>query len=250
MTTLAEMLLVIARTVSRVREGTATGGSTTTLIDTALAEASGTYNEGTVWITHAGVTLSYFVSTFGNNTITFSPPAPQAVIAGDTYAVAPDDFPKWQLTQAVVEALSKISTLKVDTTLTVASGADVTLPAAVRDVRQVFVAGVRNYHWSEVIGKLKFDKTSYDGALEVRYASRPTFPAADSDIIDPAVDPEWLHWAAVVKLWRDYYRDHLKDNPVAIELFNEARQNEQMALNIMRTAGLLAPSRDFHYANW
>jgi hypothetical protein len=73
---------------------------------------------------------------------------------------------------------------------------------------------------------------------------------SDSAVIDSAVDIEWLHWASVAKLWRDYYRDHLKDNPVAIELFNEARQNEQVALNVMRTKDLMAPARDPHHGNW
>lgn len=250
MTTRAEMTLIVARTVSHVFDGVATGGTTTTVVDTSLAETLGAYNSGTVWITQSGVVSSRTVTTFGSNTITFSPALTNTVAAGQLYSVAPNDFPKSQLEQSILEVLEKLAILKVDSTATVVAGADVTLPTGVSDVRQVFVVGVRCNHWVEVSGKLKFDKTSYNGALELRYAASPAVPTTDTSILDPTADPEWLHWAAVTKLWRDYYRDHLKDNPVAIELFNEARQNELIAKNAMRAAGLLAPSRDPRYGNW
>jgi len=251
MTTLAEVTQLIAHTMMPVKDGVATGGSTTTLIDTALTKTLGLFNGGTIWVTQTSVTYSRLVSTYGSdNTVTFTPALTAAIIAGIPYTVAPNNFSKDLLEQAVRNVLRKIYVLKIDSTQTVTEGADVTLPAGVSNVRQVFVAGVRCYHWEEVVGKLKFDKTSYTGALEIRYAALPTTPMSDSAVIDSAVDIEWLHWASVAKLWRDYYRDHLKDNPVAIELFNEARQNEQVALNVMRTKDLMAPARDPHHGNW
>ena len=155
--TLFGATLQIARNLGIVSEGTATGGSTTTIVDTnGRKEVAGYWagtgdNTGTIWITYdagglAGAPQGEYgkVTAFSTNTstITFRPTATTAVASGDEYAVAKKRYPLYILIQCVNQALHDLGTIPYTdiTTITMAaSQSEYTLPTGSKiDVREVF----------------------------------------------------------------------------------------------------------------
>jgi hypothetical protein len=135
-----------------VSEGTATGGSTTTVADTNLrTETSDYWRGGTVWILRdstgtitapageyarvTGYANTGGVLTFGAMTA--------AVAAGDKYAVAKRSYPLETLIRCVNQALSDLGTIPYTdkTTIdTVSNQTEYTLPNAANfDLRRVWM---------------------------------------------------------------------------------------------------------------
>jgi len=135
-----------------LREGTATGGSTTTIIDTVnLANIDDDYfNQGTAFITHTTDALApqgeYKVITdfvSSSKTLTVASIFSAAVAAGDMYAAMTSRFPLHLIIQKINEVLVSLPAYPVtdDSSLTTVNNQrDYTLPAAaVRDLRLVYV---------------------------------------------------------------------------------------------------------------
>jgi len=134
----------------------ATGGSTTTAIDTKLADelADGNeddiFNGGTIIVVEdAGGAAAapegefsritdYVAST---QTLTFSPALTTAIATGDRILIAPPDFPPYDTIEVVNDALKDLSELpKYDTSITTAANqTEYTLPLAVKGGRIVSV---------------------------------------------------------------------------------------------------------------
>lgn len=130
----------------------ATGGSTTTAIDTKLADelAEGNeddiYNGGTlIVIEDAGGAAAapegefsritdYVAST---TTITVSPALTTAIASGDRILIAPPEFPLYDMTEIVNDALKDLGELPFfDTSITTADDqTEYTLPLAVKGAR-------------------------------------------------------------------------------------------------------------------
>lgn len=106
--TLYDATLGVARLVGQVREALATGGSTSTLVDSAIFQGAGFYSRsgayGTLWL-HGERTFHTITSHAVNTTLSFVPSAAQAVGAGDYYSAAVPDFPLEQLVTAINIAL-------------------------------------------------------------------------------------------------------------------------------------------------
>lgn len=127
----------------------ATGGSTTTVIDTKLAEdlAEGNeddvYNGGTVIVIEdaGGANAApegefsritdYVASTY---TATFSPALTVAVASGDRVMVAPPDFPLYDVIEVVNDALRNLGEIPlINTSLTTAANqTEYTIPIALK----------------------------------------------------------------------------------------------------------------------
>lgn len=135
-----------------VREGAATGGSTTTIVDTVgLADLDDDYfNKGTAYIvqtTDAGAPqgqyrqITDFVSS--TKTVTVSPAFSATVGAADIYAVMTSRFPLHTIIQKINEVLTSLPAYPVTdiaSLVTVENQRDYTLPAATRrDLRDVQV---------------------------------------------------------------------------------------------------------------
>jgi hypothetical protein len=118
--TLFDLTYRVARELGVVREGTATGGSQTTIIDTIYLLNrfnDDHFNAGTAWILYDAVgsgaapqgemgRISDFVKTTG--VVTVSAALTAAVAAGDRYAVADAEYTKDMLTQAINDELALI----------------------------------------------------------------------------------------------------------------------------------------------
>lgn len=132
----------------------ATGGTTTTVIDTKLVDELGDGNEDDIF---NGGTVIVIEDTGGvapegefsritdyealTTTATFSPALTVAPASGDRVLLAPPDFPLYDMIEVVNDALEYLGNIPlVDTSLTVAGGTtDYTLPIALKGRRIVDV---------------------------------------------------------------------------------------------------------------
>jgi hypothetical protein len=234
----AEMMLQVARQVGATYEGIATGGSTSTLVDSTLAAPAETYAGGCLWIltgNNAGACLDVTTHATGG-TLTHATQA-KANAAGDTYAVTGSQGPRWLLLQVCNLAMSERPVMMTDESLvTVIDQEDYLLPDGVTDIRRVEIAqnnsapyGYKaSYAWLELPRSLNFRQGGLpsDGNKKIRlwYATYPSNLAPTADIPAP-MDLAFMKWTAVAHYWRRQMESTYKDNPVAMDLMNEARSN-------------------------
>ena len=149
--TLATLTYRVARELGIVSEGTATGGSETTIEDSTLrTEADDYWNSGSAWILRdeAGdsdapegeyARVTNFENTGGVlTTSAFTVSAAE----GDKYAVAKKTYPLETLARCVNQALQDLGTIPItdtDTIDTAANQTEYTMPIAANlDLRQVW----------------------------------------------------------------------------------------------------------------
>jgi len=148
MATMFNATLQLANKLGVLRVSTATGGTTTTLLDTKRTEGDDAFNGGTIWlITDAGgasaapegewATVSDFANTGGVFTVsTMTAPA-----SGDTYGCATARYPLDVLKTAINNELIKYKIPRYDRTSLdiVANQSEYTLPAGIRGEKLVNV---------------------------------------------------------------------------------------------------------------
>lgn len=263
MATLIEMMLEAARYMGVVREGTATGGSTTTLIDTALDEPASYFTKGTLWVlsgTNSG--LCQVIKSFNESTLTLPATLTAAIAAGNTYAIATSEYPKHKLKQAVLTILRYAPILKTDDSLDVlANTEEYSLPSGVSNIKRVEVAGstsspyqfTPNHFWKEWNGKVVFE--SGKEPSETGYPIRLWYEGehgeiAESGSILTSVDKEWLIWSVVAFLYRDQIKTIQKDNPTNLDLLNEAKTFEAEAKRNAKRHEVTGMPIDSKLAGW
>jgi hypothetical protein len=261
--TLVDAMLETARVMGVVREGAATGGSTTTLIDTQLDEPAGYYTKGTVWaLSGLNDGLCDVIKTFSENTITLTSTLTAVIASGIEYAVATAEYPKHKIKQAVLSALRLAPVLKTDDTLVViANTEEYTLPTGVVNIKRVEVATsnaapygfIINHFWKEWNGKLVFDSGKEPTASG--YIIRLWYEAVHGEIaetgsISTSIDQNWLKWAAAVFLYRDQIKKIQKDNPTNLDLLNEAKTLEAEAKRNAKKYQLVSMTIDPKLAGW
>lgn len=149
MANLFDLTLDLARLLEIVAEGVATGGNTTTIVDTVERTQDDDYwNGGAAWITYdsAGAGAAPqgeygYISDFANSTktITLRDALTAAVASGDRYAVSTPRYPLYILIQKINEVLNVIE--KTDTsTVTIASDQlEYSLPTDCMNLKQVWI---------------------------------------------------------------------------------------------------------------
>ena len=163
---LFDLTYEVATELGILNEAAATGGTTTTLIDTvSLTQPDDYWNKGTVWVIYdvgaAGATPEgtyTIVSDFDNTSNTATVGTIVAPAAGDRYAIADEEFPLQMLIQAVNKAIRDAGDMQVDdiTSLdTAAAKTEYSLPtAASTDLREVWIQTKLNdandFRWVEL----------------------------------------------------------------------------------------------------
>ena len=148
--TLANLTYELAVEMGIVSEGTASGGSATTIDDTTfLTQADDFWNGGTAWITYDAGGASALpegqysvVTDFDNGNSRATINAITAVASSDRYAIATAQYPLHVLIQSINRALRNINIEVTDTTTidTAAAQTEYTLPdVAAIDLREVWV---------------------------------------------------------------------------------------------------------------
>jgi hypothetical protein len=239
---LFDLTYQLAVSLGVVNEGTATGGSTTTLIDTVeLTQADDFWNLGTVWVTYdaAGAGAApqgeySVVSDFtaSSDTATLRSTLTAAIAAGDRYAIGRPRYPLSLLTSKINEVLRQIPIQKDDiTTVTIAADqTEYSLPADVWDLKEVWVQSSddtndtqpeRIYDWTVkksatgtanvlMLGR-QFDT---DTLLHLKYLTDHQVLRASTDKLDTTIHVNRVVYNAVVGclLWRKAKIGQLDEN--------------------------------------
>jgi hypothetical protein len=210
MTTLFDVMLAVARVVTEVVDGTATGGSTATLIDTGRLHPDDYWNQGRVWmISGNNASMSRLATDYVNASGTWTTAAfPLANAAGNQYAVSGAAYPKEALAGAVNLALMEMGKVTMEdlTSLTgVTNQLEYSLPAGVSNLRRVMTGTAPDYyvnqHWDEVNGKLRFGKafTPQQGEeILLFYAGKHPSVNADGDVVNELLPMERVVWGAAL----------------------------------------------------
>lgn len=165
--TLFDITYQLARKLGIVNEGVATGGSTTTILDTVeRTEADDFWNGGTAWILYdaggAGAAPQgeySYISDFANTggIVTLRSTLTAAVASSDRYAVARERYPLGILIQKTNEAIQKLGAIEVtdiSTITTATQQTEYTLPANLLELREVYIqtntGDTNDYRWSRI----------------------------------------------------------------------------------------------------
>ena len=174
--TLFDATYRVARELGIVTEGLATGGSTTTIIDTNdLLQADNYWNGGSVWILYDSLGTGVApqgefgiikASTTVDDTVTLRTALTTAPASGDKYAIGKRRYPLYTLIQKVNQALIDMGPYEIwdKTTLDgVAAQSEYSIAiAANRDVRRVYMprsSDANDTRYKELFG-WKMQKTA------------------------------------------------------------------------------------------
>lgn len=243
--TLGRACLELSKILQPTEEGTASGGSTTTLVDaTLLTEPDDHWNQGTIWFLSGTLSGgSAVVTDFANstNTATFATQAASA--SGARYAIAGKDYPRWLLRQAVNRAardMMQVAHEYTNTTtfITVANQETYTIPAGCVNIKRLEIAinttapyyYVPHNGWYEdrengVIRFLPGREPAEDGYY-IRIWYQPldyTELTADTDYIEnPYAQMESLIWQAAVYAIRERMQRFKGEETWLTPVLNEA----------------------------
>lgn len=121
---------------------TATGGSTTTIVDTKRTEADDLWNGGTAFAMESSEYSKVTDYVLSTHTITVSPAFSQVMVSGNRYALAKKRYPLDIIVQQINRALQSLGSIAVtdtDSIVTVTSQTEYDLPVeASYDLRQVW----------------------------------------------------------------------------------------------------------------
>jgi hypothetical protein len=205
--TLFDVVLRLAREITLVRQGKATDGTTTTLVDTNSDITAGTLLGGTMFL--LGDTIFRKISQHDGRIFTWSTAVTDTPDAGDSYAVADRDIPLDVMLAAVNSAIRAMTLKSEDVTLkTVASQDEYSLPANVSGIYKVEIATSlttpygyeEHFHWDEVGGKLRFPYNAPAGTdylIRLTHRRPHTEITAEATAIPNDINLDYLHWSAV-----------------------------------------------------
>lgn len=228
--TLFDLTYELARLLGTVQEGTATGGSTTTLIDTVeRTEDDDYWNGGTVFIKYdaggAGAApekeysyISDHVSS--TSTLTLRSTLTAAIGAGDEYAVATQRYPLNILIQKINQVLGRVDKVDITSITTADEQLEYNLPTDVLNLKQVWIAtesDANANYWQRVydydvqrtaVGtadKLVFMRQMATGyAVKLVYTSIHSVMRVSTDKLDESVHKQHIinNAAVACLLWR------------------------------------------------
>lgn len=260
MATAFDIMVEIARRAGPLVEGTATGGSATTVVDTTLlgvveGKDDDQYNGGTAFIITdaAGLgaapeneTARITDYTASTSTVTVqSADFSVAPAEGDTYGVCA--IPRGHLFSAINAALQDLGPIPFedDTSLdTAASTLAYTLPAAAKyDLRQVWLALNTSSpivweewrDWYQIKNKSTADlvflaqpPTTRD--IRLVYVGPHASVTADATAINSSVPRDYLAWRGAYHIYRRRTQQTGKDTQAWVGLMNEAADYADRAL--------------------
>jgi len=243
--TVFEATLDLARALMDVFEGTATGGSLTTVVDSNNVKPAGWFSDGdggTLWLKLTTVVTKRISGHTPAGTITFTPAQAGAVVAGNRYAAAPGIFPRYVLLQALESALREYGALEFVELVTATADkeeytssdnaifANEIIDIEIADELTDPYEWIRHQRWEQIwqTGKLTLifdDYTCPDEArqMKIHYLAEHPELTSDTQEINPQVNPERLIAMARVHAYRWQYERVKQDDPSISALLNEAK---------------------------
>jgi hypothetical protein len=259
MTIAFDIMLSVARQLD-ITEGVATGGSSTTIVDTTLLGvveglADDEFNGGTAFIvTDAGgagaapenetARVTDYVESTSTLTVT-SGDFSAAPASGDSYAVT--QLPRGRLLSAINAALRDLGDVPYedDTSLdTTAATREYTIPAAAKhDLRQVWIAQrtsapwdyVEQHNWRQVKNKSTGDLVFSEqpvASRNIRMVYCRSHPAltGDASAVNDAIPLDYLLWRATFYIYLSRVQQEGRDSQKWTGLMNMAAEYAQQAL--------------------
>lgn len=200
---LNDILLGLFDELGELKYGVATGGSSTTLVDSGIGGSDNDWNSGTALIVGAGsaapegefAEVTAYTASTGTLTATFS----AAPAATDEYALASKKYPLAKVKGLVNRGLVRMGGIPAtDETLTAAtSTTEYTIPAAaIWGLRRVYIAQsstasnelwVEQTAWRAEDGILIFRRQPMAGVIKLVYMGLHTRLTKYSDTLDSSV---------------------------------------------------------------
>lgn len=223
---ISEAIEDIASTVGPVFYGEAVTAGAKSITDTSILADGGQFIGGMLIITsgEARGNLRRVVSN-KDGVITVDRDFSYTPDSCDTFIVSPLHYHR--LLQAFSAAANSGSAILTDDTLVGVDGQLLyALPDGVSNVVRVELEN-RGYNrfWREFGGNLRFSRghSPAEGVkITLYYRGRVALDWA-KDLITTSVNPDWMKWAGVAQFWRTELEISHKDNPVAVDMMNEAR---------------------------
>ena len=231
--TLFDITYELSNELKQTTRGTATGGSTTTILDSVeravATEVDDLWNGGTAWILYdaggagAAPQGEYgYISDFANTggVITLRTALTTAVASGDEYAIANLRYPLQVLIQNINAALGIIEKVDKTTVVIAADQTEYSLPSDVLELKQVWKqnnADTDDNDWQQLFdwtveksatgtaNKLIFGRQfDTSDAVKLVYTTYPAKLQAATDKLDDSINIDKIVYNAVVGclLWR------------------------------------------------
>lgn len=250
MATLFDATLDLARHVRGVERHkiSAVSNNGHTLTSPTMDNSMGEYNDGTVWITTGDCCGKFSkIKKAKDQSLTILDGNLQ-VNVGDVVMICPwIDFKLNHLIDAINSVLYQYPILDVDMSLTWESDKQAyEIPDGISDIRRIQIEDssgngtfIISHCWLEdKDGYIRFHtsqgKYKDGGIMQIYYRKLHGEIYEADDKIHPMVDLVYLRNLAMLYLWRNVIIHHHKDNPIAADLFNEAKayEAENLKLNI------------------
>jgi hypothetical protein len=264
--TLWDATLDLAQILMQVYQGTATGGTTATVVDTSIDEPSnyfGTTNRnGTLWLDLA-TNASKAITGHTTTTLTFTPAQTNVVAANDVYYAAPPDFPRSILIQSVNQALMEMGPypVTVEKTATIDQQEYDSDDDSVYEEHIIAIEIANDttapYNWTPMHNWRQEELTKRTLVFEQNYVPTHAFTmritylgnhstlSTDAGIVNRLVKRERLKWQAAkyALLWKIQHTKGDEDH------WKEMLQNA-VAMAAKETARFPIEYDDIKLANW
>ena len=204
----------------------------------------GEYVNGTLWVM-TGRSSGEFSKIKSAKNDFVVPEKSLDISAGDVIMVCPwIDFDLDDLIDAINSVLYKYPIYAWNTSLTWdPEKLTYDLPGEVSDIRQVKIENTMDtftlsHCWLEENKQLRFHSAQNlykeDGEIQIGYRKMHGEVYEATDIIDPSVDLAYLRNMAFLYLWRTVIIIQHKDNPIAADMYNEAKmyESEHLKFNL------------------
>lgn len=233
MALLAEYMLQTARLITTVIDGTVEAQGTNYIYDSNIHLPNSVLDGGVLFVSTGSSQYEVRdIDRYYDKEIFYSGSSMGDVV-GMQYSASYGDFSLNDIQQACSFTINNVLIPHEMKNINVSSGIG-DLPAGVNNVRRVIDGSNKiNYHWDELGGKIIFDDKGYNDNVTIIYLARSNVREPD-DSVDNYIDIEYIAWASAAFLWRRKIQRMSKDNQVGVELLNEAKTNELIALTRSR----------------
>ncbi len=250
MATLFDATLDLARHARGVKRHkvSAVSDSGHTLTSPTMQNKTGEYVNGTIWVMTGSSAGKFSTILRSNNQSLTIADTDVTVTAGDVIMICPwIDFTLDDLIEAINSVLYRYPIQAVDTSLAWDTDQLVyTIPDGVSDIRRIQITNANDdgtmtisHCWTEdADGKIRFHTAQNlyldGGEMQIIYRKMHGELYDAGDELDPSVDLTYLRNMAFLYLWRSVIIHQHKDNPVAADMFNEAKvyESEHLKFNL------------------
>ena len=257
MATLFDVTLDLARQARGVIRHKVTSVSVKSIHCDRMSAQIGEYLNGSMWIM-TGESAGHFSKIrSAKNDYVIPEDESLSVSKGDVIMICPwIDFSLDDLIEAINSVLYRYPILAWESMSWEQDKLSYTLPDGVSDIRIVKIANTlgngtytTSHKWLEENGELRFTGSSNlyadGGEIQIGYRKMHGEVYEATDKIDPSVDLEYLRNMAFLYLWRSIIIIQHKDNPIAADMYNEAKVYESEYTKFNKPERAI-PLRSFH----